>query len=158
MAVESPFPIVAVEAIEERTKSAYPVPHDAETAGRTKRAIAAALGPSQFGVNITRLAPGAKSALLHWHSQEDEMVLVLEGEVTLDGERERRPLRAGEAAGFPAGHAAGHRIVNTGAAEATILEIGSRVEGDAVTYSGVALRALKQAGAYRFLSEDDAEK
>lgn len=65
MAAESPFPIVAVEGIQERAKSAYSPPCDNETAGRAKRAIAAALGLSQFGVNITRLAPGAKSALLH---------------------------------------------------------------------------------------------
>jgi hypothetical protein len=36
-------------------------------------------GLTQFGVNLTRLKPGAASSLRHWHEAEDELIYVLEG-------------------------------------------------------------------------------
>jgi len=67
----------------------YPAPFRAVCAGRHKTALGNAVGLAQFGVNLTRLEPGAASALRHWHENEDEFVYVLEGEITLienDGE------------------------------------------------------------------------
>ncbi|XKH35301.1 cupin domain-containing protein [Azospirillum doebereinerae] len=34
-------------------------------------------------MNLTRLDPGASSALRHWHSRQDEFVYVVEGELVL---------------------------------------------------------------------------
>ena len=48
-----------------------------------KRALGDALGLSRIGVNLTTLPPGKESAMRHWHTHEDEMVYVLEGEVVL---------------------------------------------------------------------------
>jgi uncharacterized cupin superfamily protein len=54
--------------------------------------------------------------------------------------RERR--RLGDAAGFKAGEADGHRLQNRSAAEALVLEIGSRAEAqDVTTYPGIDLLA-----------------
>jgi hypothetical protein len=38
-----------------------------------------------FGVNLTRLAPNAISALRHGHSRQDQFVYILEGHATLPG-------------------------------------------------------------------------
>ncbi|MFD1809641.1 cupin domain-containing protein [Gemmobacter lanyuensis] len=40
-------------------------------------------GLSQFGVNLVTLLPGALSSLRHWHLNEDEFVMVIEGECLL---------------------------------------------------------------------------
>ena len=68
---------------------------------REKRALGDPLGLTSFGVNLTRLPPGTASALRHWHSLEDEFVMVLEGEATLVTEAGEKVLGPGMVAGFP---------------------------------------------------------
>ncbi len=70
--------------IEPRRGSNYPPPFSDVVAGRLKHALGNAFGLDQFGVNLTELAPGAASALRHWHSAEDEFVYILSGEVVLE--------------------------------------------------------------------------
>ena len=67
-----------------RTKGVYPQPYNSVTDGREKAALGNVAGLTQFGVNLTRLKPGAASALRHWHEQEDEFVYALEGELARD--------------------------------------------------------------------------
>jgi uncharacterized cupin superfamily protein len=74
-----------------------------ENKGRDTRSRA--LGLTSFGVNLTRLPPGTASALRHWHSLEDEFVMVLEGEATLITEAGETVLGPGMPAGFPKGKA-----------------------------------------------------
>lgn len=52
-------------------------------AGREKRALGDAFGLTNFGVNLTRLAPDAVSALRHAHSRQDELIYILAGSPTL---------------------------------------------------------------------------
>ena len=40
-------------------------------------------GITQFGAFVQVLQPGTRSSIKHWHSDEDEMVYVLEGVITL---------------------------------------------------------------------------
>ena len=74
-------------------------------AGRSaqKLPLGNAVGLTQFGVNLTRLKPGAASALRHWHENEDEFIYVLEGELVLVENEGETILRPGDAAGFKAG-------------------------------------------------------
>ncbi len=125
--------------IDVRVGSVYPAPFNASTQGRSKRALTTALGLSQFGVNITDLAPGAASALRHWHSHEDEFVYVLDGEVMLVTDDGEQVLSQGMCAGFPAGVPDGHCLENRSNAPATILEVGSRSELDEGHYPDVDL-------------------
>jgi hypothetical protein len=53
-----------------RSARSYPKPF----AGRVRRALGHVFGLTHFGVNLTRLPPGAMSALRHTHSGEDEFV------------------------------------------------------------------------------------
>nr|QQZ52015.1 cupin domain-containing protein [Phenylobacterium glaciei] len=103
-------------------------------AGQSEGRLAKPLGITQFGVNLVTLAPGAYSALRHWHAAEDEFVHVLSGELVLIDDHGEHVLTAGSSAGFPAGVANGHHLVNGGGA-ATFLAVGSRRPGDeVVTY------------------------
>jgi len=120
--------------VPERTGSAYPAPLDVPCRARGKRPLGNALGLTQFGVNLTRLEPGAWSAQRHWHTQEDEFVYVLEGELALVTDAGEQTLRAGMAAGFPAGGADGHHLVNRTDRPAIYLEVGTRSRDDEVHY------------------------
>src|SRR6185312_15230605 len=55
----------------------YPEPFAARVAGRDKRPLGELFGLRNFGVNLTRLAPGALSSLHHRHSRQDEFIYVL---------------------------------------------------------------------------------
>src|SRR5262245_48568347 len=66
-----------------RTATVYPDEFKHVCNGREKAALGNLVGLTQFGVNLTRLRPGAASALRHWHHNEDEFVFVLEGELVL---------------------------------------------------------------------------
>ncbi len=127
-------------SVEPRTGSAYPAPHDAVVRGRAKRSLTAALGLTQFGVNVTELAPGASSALRHWHSHEDEFVFVLEGQPTLVTNAGEQLLQAGHCAGFPAGAADGHHLVNRTSQVVRVIEVGTRDDRDEANYPDVDLR------------------
>lgn len=129
-------PSVAVDAsaVPPRTRpSNYPEPFARRMAGREKRALGDLFGLRNFGVNLTRLAPGAQSALLHRHSRQDEFVFILEGEPTLVLETGEVSLKPGMCAGFPSGGGA-HHLVNRADRDAVYLEIGDRMEGDEASY------------------------
>ena len=87
-------------------------------------------GLTQFGVNVVRLAPGARSSSRHWHEAEDEFVYVLKGTPTLIDEFGRHALSAGDACGFPAGEPNGHHLLNDTAEEIMLLVVGSRRPGE----------------------------
>jgi uncharacterized cupin superfamily protein len=99
-------------------------------AGMRELRLAKPLGLTQFGVNHVTLAPGAATALRHWHAAEDEFVYVLEGEVTLVDDNGQHRLSAGHFAAFPAGEANGHHCRNLSSGAATILVVGSRRPGE----------------------------
>ncbi len=80
-------------------------------------------------MNHVTLAPGAWSALRHWHEGEDEFVYVLTGHLTLIDDNGEHPLPAGSYAGFPAGHANAHHLVNRSDAPASVLVAGTRKPG-----------------------------
>lgn len=125
-----------------QTRTGYPAPFDKVTSGRSKRVLTQALGLSQFGVNITELAPGSASALRHWHSHEDEFIYVVSGEITLVSNAGEQVLRAGMVAGFPAGVEDGHCVQNKSAHPAVILEVGSRNMLDEGNYPDDDLHCL----------------
>ncbi|MBM0740524.1 cupin domain-containing protein [Phormidium sp. CLA17] len=127
-------PALNPRAVLPRTGSTYPEPLKARVAGRSKRSLGDAVGLKNFGVNRVHLAPGAASSIRHWHSRQDEFIYVLEGELTLITNAGEQVLQAGMAAGFPAGKADGHQLVNRSQADAVYLEVGDRLPGDEVVY------------------------
>ena len=149
------MPRIDIGALPVRASSAYPDMYKPVVAGREKIALGNAVGLSQFGVNLTRLKPGAASALRHWHENEDEFVYVLEGELVLVTDEGESVLGPGMAAGFPAGRACGHHLVNRTDRPALYLEIGDRTPGDRAHYSADDLEAaLDPEGRWRFTHKD----
>ncbi|MEP7281991.1 MAG: GNAT family N-acetyltransferase [Rubrivivax sp.] len=134
--------------------SNYPPPFAERMAGREKRALGDAFGLTHFGVNLTRLAPGAASALRHAHSAQDEFVFVLQGRPTLHDDAGSTTLGPGQCIGFPAGAANAHRLHNAGTSDAWMIEIGDRTPGDCVRYPDDDLRAEWRAGAWHFVHHD----
>ena len=136
--------------VKPRTGSGYPTDEmKAVTAGREKRMLGDALGLTTFGVNLTRLEPGAASSLRHWHLRQDEFVWVLEGHVTLVTDEGEQVLGPGTCAGFPGGTPNGHHLVNRTSAPAVFLEVGDRLPGDGADYPDhdLEVRATPAGGA-----------
>ena len=146
---------VDADAVPPRTKpSNYPQPFLSRMAGREKRQLGDFFGLKNFGVNLTRLRPGAESALLHRHSRQDEFIYILEGRPTLVTERGQIELAPGMCAGHPAGGLA-HQLVNRTAADVVYLEIGDRAEGDEGSYPTDDLQAsLGADGQWTFTHKD----
>jgi uncharacterized cupin superfamily protein len=136
-------------AIEGRRGTIYPPPYNEGYEGRIKRALTGPLGLTQFGVNVTTLEPGAKSAERHWHAKEDEFVYILDGELTLLTDEGETTLTSGMAAGFPAGIANGHCLVNKSGRPATYLEIGTRSPDEIASYPDIDLLLVKANGAFK---------
>jgi uncharacterized cupin superfamily protein len=119
----------------------YPSPFDVPCRAKERRRLGDAAGLTQFGVNLLRLAPGAWSSQRHWHTEGDEFVYVLAGEVALVTDAGEETLRAGDAAGFKGGDRDGHCLRNKSGADVLVLEIGSRLAGDAGEYSDIDMLA-----------------
>ena len=91
-------------------------------------------GLTQFGAFEEILPPGSSSSIKHWHASEDEMIYVLQGEVTLHEGDDLVSMNPGDAATFKAGTPLGHCLENRSDAEVRYLVIGTRLPGDIVTY------------------------
>jgi uncharacterized cupin superfamily protein len=115
----------------------YPPPFDQPCLARSRTKLGDAAGLTQFGVNLLRLPPGAWSSQRHWQTESDEFVYVLSGEVMLVTDAGAEVLKAGDAAGFKAGDPNGHCLQNRSTAEATVLEIGTRIAGDGAFYPDI---------------------
>lgn len=89
---------------------------------------------TQFGAFIHVLQPGTRSSIKHWHSDEDELVYVLEGEVTVIEGSTESLLQVGDAATFKAGEPVGHSLWNKGTKATKVLVVGTRAQKDCVTY------------------------
>ncbi|MBX3663302.1 MAG: cupin domain-containing protein [Burkholderiales bacterium] len=151
----SPVAIFAAEAPPKAKQSSYPAPFAERVAGRLKRPLGDLFGLKNFGVNLTRLAPGAVSALRHAHSTQDEFIYILEGSPVLVTDSGETPLEPGMCAGFRAGSGDAHQLVNRGAGEVLYLEIGDRSVGDRVVYPDDDLQAaLDASGQWVFMHKD----
>lgn len=149
-----PVAVVAAEAPPRTKPSNYPEPFASRVAGRRKQPLGDLFGLTNFGVNLTRLAPGAMSALRHAHTKQDEFVYVLEGHPTLHTDEGRMRLAPGMCAGFEAGTGNGHHFVNETDHDVVILEVGDRIPGDEGSYPDDDLVARMVDGTWRFTHKD----
>ncbi|GAB5389422.1 MAG: hypothetical protein Alpg2KO_23900 [Alphaproteobacteria bacterium] len=147
-------PVAATDISPRKTKSLYPAEFSAQVEGRLKRQLGEAFGLTNFGINLTTLPPGAKSALLHAHSTQDEFVYILSGTVTRVTEQGDQAMTAGDCIGFPAGGPA-HQLVNKCDQDAIVLEVGDRSAGDQVVYPQDDLKAVMgDDGHWQFTRKD----
>jgi uncharacterized cupin superfamily protein len=129
----------------------YPEPFRQTVLGRARKRLGNAVGLDQFGVNLTTLRPGAWSAQRHWHVAEDELIYVLSGELVLCENNGETLLKAGDAAGWKAGVADGHCLINRTDRDAVYLEIGSRRQREQVDYPDIDMRLERDEAGARYL-------
>ena len=139
------MPKIDVMAIQPKRGSDYPSPFDAPLAGREARSITRAGGLVDFNANHVVVPPGCWSSQRHWHVGEDELVVVLSGDVVLIDESGRQAMTAGDVAVFPKGDGNGHRLVNESAAPAVLMAI-SLPEASPVHYSDIDLIWTPEGG------------
>lgn len=150
----APLAITAALAPLRTKPSNYPEPFFSRMSKRAKRPLGDVFGLNNFGVNLTTLAPGGESALLHRHSKQDEFIYVLEGEPTLVTDVGEVALTPGMCAGFPARGIA-HQLVNRTGSDVVYLEIGDRSSGDEGSYPSDDLSAaLGPDGKWQFTHKD----
>ena len=149
-----PVALAAAEAPLRAKASNYPEPFRARVQKRDKRPLGDPFGLTNFGVNLTRLAPGGESSLRHAHMRQDEFVYVLEGRPTLVTDAGRTALAPGSCAGFKAGTGDAHHLVNETGEDVVYLEIGDRMPGDSATYPDDDLAVVMVDGKWRFSHKD----
>lgn len=152
---QPPTALLAADAPPRKRQSTYPAAFAPRVAGRLKRPLGDPFGLTNFGVNLTRLAPGAMSALRHAHAKQDEFVYVLEGEPTLVTDEGETPLRPGMCAGFKAGSGNAHHLINFTDRDVVFLEVGDRTSGDGAVYPDDDLVAVfDPEGRWRYTHKD----
>src|SRR5262245_25114508 len=151
----SPIAVIAASVPPRSKPSVYPEPFVSRMAGRKKRQLGDLFGLTNFGVNLTRLAPNAVSALRHAHTKQDEFIYILQGRPTLHTDEGRTQLLPGMCAGFKAGTGNGHRLINETAENVVYLEIGDRTPGDEGSYPDDDLKAMLVEGKWKFVHKND---
>jgi len=149
-----PMSIAVLEVPPRAAVSFYPEPFASRMSGRSKRQLGEFFGLKNFGINLTRLAPGSASSLRHAHTRQDEFVYVVEGTPTLVTNEGRRVLSPGDCVGFAAGTGNAHHLVNESDGAVLYLEIGDRTRGDEVDYPDDDLKVAEIDGRRRFLHKD----
>ena len=149
-----PDALFAADAPARARPSNYPEPFCSQMMKRQKRPLGDLFGLANFGVNLTRIAPGGASALRHAHSKQDEFVYILEGRPTLVTDAGRGELTPGMCAGFKAATGDAHHLLNETANDVVYLEIGDRTAGDEVAYPDDDLAVADGGGHRRFTHKD----
>ena len=148
-------PISAEEIAENKKNSSYPEPFASMMKGRSKRKLGDYFGLENFGVNLTRLAPGAMSALKHQHTKQDEFIYVLSGTPTLVYGDAEYLMAPSQCFGFKCNNGVAHHLENNSENEVVYLEIGDRTPGDKVQYPNDDICAVSQGdGSWIFLHKD----
>ena len=112
------------------------------------------LSGQHLGVRIEDLPPGGTSSLHHYHTLEEEHVLVLSGVATLHLGTEQHALRQGDHVWFEAGHPIAHHIENTSPGRFRFLVFGERHPGDTVFYPNGPVMLVKSLGNTLFSYRD----
>lgn len=154
---KKPVAVIAEEVPSRRKPSVYPEPFASRMVGREKKPLGDLFSLSNFGVNLTCLAPGALSALRHAHSVQDEFIYVLQGSPVLITDAGETQLHPGMCAGFNAGTGDGHQLVNRSDEDVVYLEVGDRTADDSVTYPDDDLQANLVNGNWQFTHKDGTQ-
>ena len=150
----TPHAVFSADIPARTVPSRYPEPFASRMAGREKRQLGDVFGLSNFGVNLTRLAPGAISALRHAHSKQDEFIYILSGYPMLQTNEGRIQLSPGMCSGSPAGAGNACNLINESPDEVVYLEIGDRSPGDEIVYPDDDVQAVFEDGQWRFSHKD----
>jgi uncharacterized cupin superfamily protein len=148
-------PLAAINVPAADRKTLYPAPFAAQVEGRVKHRLGDHYGLSNFGINLTELAPGSVSALLHHHTMQDEFIYIVSGTPTLVLDDKEYLLQPGDCCGFKAGTGIGHQLVNKSQSAVFYLEIGDRTAGDVPAYPKDDLKLTRHADGAWIITHKD---
>jgi uncharacterized cupin superfamily protein len=83
------------------------------------------VGVTRVGASLWELPPGEAAYPYHFHLTEDEIVILLEGTLSLRTPEGWRELEQGEVVGFPVGEVGAHQVVNRTDSTARFLAISN---------------------------------
>jgi uncharacterized cupin superfamily protein len=86
------------------------------------------IGAEALGYRVARLEPGKVFCPLHWHSVEEELFIVWDGEPSIRNEHGTWRLRRGDLVAFPARPEGAHQLINESDAPATVIMIANTDE------------------------------
>ncbi len=105
------MPRIDLDAIEAKSGTDYPPPHDAPVRARRYKPLAGPGGITDFAANLVMLGAGVWSSQRHWHEGEDEFLVMLSGSAMLVDDAGETPLGAGDCVAFPKNDGNGHHLV-----------------------------------------------
>ncbi|HEU4656531.1 MAG TPA: cupin domain-containing protein [Capillimicrobium sp.] len=118
-----------------------------------------AAGSRELGATLFELDPGGQAAPYHLHHGNEELLLVLDGELELRTPDGVRTVRRGALVGFPAGPEGAHRVRNVSDAPARYLMMSTmrfpEVAEQLDTGTILAMRAPGDGWAWAAGSEGD---
>src|SRR5579862_9287384 len=121
--------------------ASYPPPHDEKCKGRKTWIVTRQFGLTQFGVNRVELQPGSWSTQRHWHKTNDEIVVVVSGELVLVTDDGEEVLREGDCVGFKMNVPNAHHFQNRSDRVAVYYDIGGRDMYDVSTFPDAGFQA-----------------
>jgi uncharacterized cupin superfamily protein len=149
----TPLPITDIPA--DLRKTIYPPPYATQVQGRSRRRVGDYFGLANFGINMTEIAPGSVSALLHKHAKQDEFIYIIAGTPTLMLDDKEYLLQPGDCCGFKAGSTIAHQLVNKSQTTVVYLEVGDRSLGDVVEYPNDDLSLTQDAAGAWLIAHKD---
>jgi uncharacterized cupin superfamily protein len=110
--------------------------------------LGAQAGGEHLGASLYELPPGETAFPYHWHSGNEELLIVIAGQPSLRTEEGWRELREGEMVSFPRGGRGAHQVTNRSSEPARILVVSEMNAPDVVAQpdSGKFLAATRPPG------------
>lgn len=96
--------------------------------------IARRLGGEMLGASIYLIEPGEKSFPYHFHRSNEEMLIVLDGEVMVRTPERERSAGKGDALIFNRGPEGAHQVINRSNQDARIMMLSTMVEPEIAEY------------------------
>ena len=90
------------------------------------------LGTERLGLSLWSIPAGQTAYPYHFHLAEEEVLVLLEGDLALRTPTGWERVRRGDVVRFPVGEDGAHQLVNDGAAEARFLAISTHGQPDVV--------------------------
>ncbi len=96
--------------------------------------LARRLGGEMLGASVYVLGPSQKSFPYHFHHANEEMLIVLEGDVTVRTPDGEHAASAGDSLIFSKGPGGAHQVINDSGSPARILMVSTMVEPEIAEY------------------------
>ena len=113
--------------------------------------LSGAGGLTHYGACVQTLYPGARTSNNHWHENEDELIYVLSGQVTVTERGQAEVLHPGDAACWPAGVPSAHHVSNQSTETCTFLIVGTRAQQDVCHYPDTGRVLHRDGNDWRLL-------